>query len=275
MTRPIWKFFVTTWAARAKAWSVASALPNTVSTVTLFGTSSHSTGAPGGIASSECSTNGNSSYAPRPPRRHPSPAPWSRPPPWRPLRRHGAPCRPAAGMCGPMNTAPPPGPVSFMSNLVFGTGSCGIGAELVGGAIGAGEHAEHAGHRLRPRGIDRDNARMRIRRAHHHRIGLAVETEIVGEAALAGDQPLILLARHRLADEAVAGFVRSGLVVHRSSLAVGSPRPFLIHPRQCEKVSARISSMPAIGHLAPCREPELKLPGLWGNLRCNAGGFGG
>jgi hypothetical protein len=33
--------------------------------------------------------------------------------------------------------------------------------------------------------------------------------------------------------------------------------------------------MPAIGHLAPCREPELKFPGLWGNLRRNAGGSGG
>ena len=86
--------------------------------------------------------------------------------------------------------------------------------KLVGGAVGAGEHAEHARHRLRRRGIDRDNARVRIRRTHHHRIGLAVEIEIVGEAALAGDQPRILLARHRLADEAVAGFVRSGFVVH-------------------------------------------------------------
>jgi hypothetical protein len=33
--------------------------------------------------------------------------------------------------------------------------------------------------------------------------------------------------------------------------------------------------MQAIGHLAPCREPELKFPGLWGNLRRNAGGSGG
>ena len=101
--------------------------------------------------------------------------------------------------------------------------------KLVGGAVGAGEHAEHARHRLRRRGIDRDNARMRIRRTHHHRIALAVEIEIVGETALAGDQPRIFLARHRLADEAVAGFVRSGFVVHLGSLAPGnwatSPTP--------------------------------------------------
>jgi len=30
-------------------------------------------------------------------------------------------------MCGPANTGPPPGAVSFMSNWVAGTGVCGIG----------------------------------------------------------------------------------------------------------------------------------------------------
>ncbi len=117
---------------------------------------------------------------------------------------------------GPMNTTPPPGPVSFMSNLVFGTGSCGIGPSLSAAQSAPVKHAEHARHRFRRRGIDRDNARMRMRRTHHHRISLAVETEIVGETPLAGDQPRIFLARHRLADEAVAGFVRSGFVVHLS-----------------------------------------------------------
>ncbi len=28
--------------------------------------------------------------------------------------------------CGPMNTVPPPGPVSFMSYRVLGNGSCGM-----------------------------------------------------------------------------------------------------------------------------------------------------
>ena len=80
------------------------------------------------------------------------------------------------------------------------------GAEVVGRAIGAGEHAEHAGHRQRARLVDRDDARMGVRRAHHRRVGLAGKTEIVGEAALADDQPRVFVARHGLADEAEAGF---------------------------------------------------------------------
>jgi hypothetical protein len=49
---------------------------------------------------------------------------------------------------------------------------------------------------------------------------LALKREIVGEAALAGDKPRILLARHRLADEAVGGFGRFGLVVHLSAALI-------------------------------------------------------
>ena len=37
------------------------------------------------------------------------------------------------------------------------------GAEAVGGAIGAGEHAEHAGQRQRAGFVDRGDARMRVR----------------------------------------------------------------------------------------------------------------
>jgi hypothetical protein len=55
-------------------------------------------------------------------------------------------------------------------------------------------------------------------------MGLACKREIVGEAALAGDEPRILLARHRLADEAVAGFGWSGFVVHRAWLAYPAKR---------------------------------------------------
>ncbi len=188
--------------------------------MTLFGASSHTAGAPGCMASSQCRTNGSSSYCT-------STASAASiacalvsattiataSPTWRALSA-------GSSMCGPMNTAPPPGPVSFMSYFVFGTGSCGMGAELVGGAVGAGEHRRARRAFASPRRFDRDNARMRIRRAHHHRVRLAVEAEIVGEAALAGDEPLVLLARQRLADEAVAGFVRFCRVVHPASLAV-------------------------------------------------------
>ena len=56
-----------------------------------------------------------------------------------------------------------------------------------------------------PRCIDAADARMRMGRAHHRRVGLAVRAEIVAEPALAGDQPLVLLAADGLADEAEVG----------------------------------------------------------------------
>jgi len=56
--------------------------------------------------------------------------------------------------------------------------------ELVGGAIGAGVDAEHAGHCLRRRRVDGEDAGVRVRRAHHHRIGLPRDLEVVGERPL-------------------------------------------------------------------------------------------
>ena len=114
-------------AAFAKARSVLSLSPNIVSHGTLSGISSHTTGAPGLSASSEWMTNGSSSY---------STSMASAPsiacarvsattiatasPTWRALSA-------GSSMCGPANTGPPPGAVSFMSNRVEGTGVCGIG----------------------------------------------------------------------------------------------------------------------------------------------------
>ena len=81
--------------------------------------------------------------------------------------------------------------------------------EPVGANVRAGEHAEHAGHRFGLRGVDAHDARVRVRRAHHRRVGLSVEAEVVGEAALAGEQPLIFLAAQRLADGVEGGAVRN------------------------------------------------------------------
>ena len=73
------------------------------------------------------------------------------------------------------------------------------GFQPIGAAIGAGEDAEHAGHRARRIGIDARDARMRMRRAHESREDLAGDAEIVGVAATAGQQPEILFPRQRLA----------------------------------------------------------------------------
>jgi hypothetical protein len=89
-----------------------------------------------------------------------------------------------------------------MSSRVF----VADGAEAVGGAIGAGKDTEHAGHVQCGRLVDGNDTRVRVRRAHHRRVSLPGEAEIVGEAALPGDQPRVFVTRHGPADEAKAGF---------------------------------------------------------------------
>ena len=79
--------------------------------------------------------------------------------------------------------------------------------EPVGQAIGASEDAEHARQHTGGRRFDAADARMRMRRAHHRGISLMVEPEIVAEAALAGEKPLVLGAPQRLADETIGGLL--------------------------------------------------------------------
>ena len=73
------------------------------------------------------------------------------------------------------------------------------GFQPVCAAIGAGEDSEHAGHGARRIGIDARDTRMRMRRAHESGEDLARDAEIVGIAAMAGQQPEILFPRQRLA----------------------------------------------------------------------------
>src|SRR5262245_2788315 len=93
----------------------------------LSATSSHTAGAPGAMASSECVTKGSSSYSTSTASAASSACASvsattmaTASPTWRALSA-------GSSTCGPMKISPPPGPVSFMSYLVFGTGSCGIG----------------------------------------------------------------------------------------------------------------------------------------------------
>ena len=67
----------------------------------------------------------------------------------------------------------------------------------------AGEHREHARHGARLRRIDRADARVRVRRAHHGRVGLAGKIEIVAVAAASSDEPQIFLAANRVSDTCV------------------------------------------------------------------------
>src|SRR5664279_2693428 len=93
------------------------------------------------------------------------------------------------------------------------------------GAICAGKDAEHAGQRQRAALVDRDDARMRMRRANHRRVSLPGKIEIVGKAARADEQPRVFGARHGLPDEAKAGF----RFIHDPTpreLPLFSPRPW-------------------------------------------------
>ena len=91
-------------------------------------------------------------------------------------------------------------------HVVFGLGQRIMrdGCEAVTEAVGAGEGAEHAGRRLGAREICAENAGMRVRGAHHHRVGLTVEAGIIAEPPATRDQPLVFLSHEWLADEAEA-----------------------------------------------------------------------
>jgi hypothetical protein len=81
----------------------------------------------------------------------------------------------------------------------------GYGLQTVGQQILARQHGKHPGRNRGRGGIYGTNERMRVRRADHHRIGLAGEAEIIAVAAFPGQQPEILPAPDRLSDPGVVG----------------------------------------------------------------------
>ena len=66
--------------------------------------------------------------------------------------------------------------------------------------IGAGIDAEHARHFPRRLGVDGADDAVGVAAAHHHRIGLAGQADVVGIMSLAAQQHRVFAARHRLAD---------------------------------------------------------------------------
>ncbi|MGY4420380.1 hypothetical protein ACVWY2_002805 [Bradyrhizobium sp. JR6.1] len=75
-------------------------------------------------------------------------------------------------------------------------------AEL--GDIGRGQDQRHAGHAAGLAGIDRVG-RVRMRRAQHQRVQCGRRCNVVGIAALAANQSVILLASHTLSDAELDG----------------------------------------------------------------------
>ncbi len=85
-------------------------------------------------------------------------------------------------------------------------------AKAVIAEIAAGEDAEHARHSARLRHIHVADRRMTDGRPHEHPVRLARRVEIVGEAALAGEQRLVLAAQR-----AVITAKACGCAVHQKS----------------------------------------------------------
>ena len=86
----------------------------------------------------------------------------------------------------------------------------------IAGQIGGGIDRQHARHRLGGAGVDGADHTVGNATAHHHRIGLAGPTDVVGVAAFAAHQRGVFAAQYRLTDaefgQRKSGF--GGSVIH-------------------------------------------------------------
>ena len=89
--------------------------------------------------------------------------------------------------------------------------------------IGRGVDRQHVGHRARRRGLDAADHAVGIVAAHHHRIGLARQADIVGVTPFAAQQYRVFGARDRLAD-----------------------REFFVGPKQC-RIDGVVHGSPLCG----------------------------
>src|SRR5208337_4111283 len=124
-------------------------------------------------------------------------------------------------------------------------------ADLVGRELGAGQHRQHAGHGGGRLGVDRLDARMRVRRAQELNESLARPADVVGVLALAGDETEVFLAAHRRAD---AGRAHGALLpwnVTPTSMIPKKPAPDLIRggPRFSEKIMLQRKTAALFGGL--------------------------
>ena len=92
-------------------------------------------------------------------------------------------------------------------HVVTGRGHRAVrnGTQAVSGAVGPGEDPEHTGQGGRPARVDGADAGMRVWRAHHHGIGLALEAEVIAELTAPGDESQVFLASDGLSDRVSGG----------------------------------------------------------------------
>ena len=72
--------------------------------------------------------------------------------------------------------------------------------DAIGHEIAPGVHAEHARDPARRRRIDRHHVGVGVRRAHERRVGLTLRVDVVGVAALTGQETNVLAPLDRRAD---------------------------------------------------------------------------
>src|SRR5262249_51966404 len=79
--------------------------------------------------------------------------------------------------------------------------------EPIGEEVAPGEHGEDAGDCRRGRDIDSADTRMSVGGAHHYGMGLSGQADVVGVAALAGDEAQVLLAADGVSDAGACRFI--------------------------------------------------------------------
>ena len=110
--------------------------------------------------------------------------------------------------------------------------AAGQAADLGVGQVGAGEDVDDAGRLLRRVELDRADARVRMRRAQEHAVGLARQHDVVGVLAVAGEEAPVLAPAQALADRVLG---RVGNLVH---VAHG----VLLRPRRAWRPTGRTGS---------------------------------
>ncbi len=98
----------------------------------------------------------------------------------------------------------------LLHGLAVGAGdqpAAGQAVDLVGRHVGAREHADDAGRGPGRVGGHGAHTRMRVRRAHEHRMGLGGQRDVVGVLARAREEAVVLLALDGLADVGELGKV--------------------------------------------------------------------
>src|SRR3989441_11716365 len=95
--------------------------------------------------------------------------------------------------------------------------------EAIGRGVLAGQHRDHARYLHGAGAVDAPEACVGVRRAHHARVGLARQVEVVAVATLAGDEAQVFPSPNRLA-ETLGGGAGAGVQERHAGSSRGGVR---------------------------------------------------